>query len=829
MKKLILSLLTLLCCSSLTFVHAADYYVAHNAVMNSNNWNASGDKMSKVGSTDIYQITFANVSTSKVEFKVTDGSWSNSWGYADANNAISEFSLSNSGGNASFTLGSTSNVTIYFNSTNKKIFVYKDGSSISYTVAGASDLLGSSWNTSADAGNDMTRESDGITYTLTRSNVHLTSNQDYKVVKNHAWGTGEFPSSGNQTLSISSDGIYNVTFTYVPGLASLTAVATPVAVPIVSLVSLGSNIAINEDLKFSASSNNINGEGVPATSYKFYVKKGSGSYSSAVTHYQFTSTGSYTVKVEAYDSSDEKQAETEQTITVIEDCNILYYVKTNDWGQVNAYMWDGSGNNVWPGSVMSLTTTTTTRSGYPVYSVAYTTDYDKLIFSNNGNDESANLDIDTDKPYYYDGEWYATLAECDAPVLTTNFYLAGSFNSWSTTANRFMKENEDDTEASVTITINEYSNISFKVIDNGNWRGVATATTITKDATSVTIANEEGANIGLTPYAAGDYVFTLNLSTRELTVSYPDGDPMPIPTNIYLSCDELNDWAAADANYKFDVDEENDLATLEVDLDEETQYAFKLVYNDAWMGANYDFKYYWCTDVPMIVDATQANLYSFKAGTYTFRYKLSTSELSIVYPATDATTVHVSQYEYATLYSSTAFDVPDNVDAFVVTGTEGIRLTLERIYRIPAETGVLLHAAEGDYDFYEGDGRYMDAVTTNYFKGSLTNEAVDNSLVHYVLSYSTEGEVGFFWPYGTGANAGVGSFTNNAGKAYLEMPTQSAGVMARRGYLLTDQEEVYTLLDATVQTLEQGKFIENGQLLIIHDGQLFNAQGVRVK
>ena len=413
--------------------------------------------------------------------------------------------------------------------------------------------------------------------------------------------------------------------------------------------------------------------------------------------------------------------------------------------------------------------------------------------------------------------------------LNTDFYLAGSLNSWSTTANRFMKENEDDTEASVTITINEYSNISFKVIDNGNWRGVATATTITKDATSVTIANVEGANIGLTPYAAGDYVFTLNLSTRELTVSYPDGDPMPIPTNIYLSCDVLNDWAEADANYMFDVDEENDMATLEVDLDEKTQYAFKLVYNDAWMGANYDFKYYWCTDVAMVVDETQANLYTFKAGTYTFRYKLSTSELSIVYPATDATTVHVSQYEYATLYSATAFDVPDNVDAFVVTGTEGIRLTLERIYHIPAETGVLLHAAEGDYDFYEGDGRYMDAVTTNYFKGSLTNETVDNSLVHYVLSYSTEGEVGFFWPYGTGANAGVGSFTNNAGKAYLEMPTQSAGVMARRGYLLTDQEEVYTLLDAAVQTLEQGKFIENGQLLIIHHGQLFNAQGVRVK
>lgn len=560
--------------------------------------------------------------------------------------------------------------------------------------------------------------------------------------------------------------------------------------------------------------------------YTYQVKIGDGAYQSLASNpYTFAAAGTYTFKVSV--TGDEGNAEATKVVTVADPLT-LYFINKDGWSAVKAYFFTPQ-KTTWPGDAMTKTALTTDRNNYEVYSFTVAEGaHANVIFNNDSGSQTANLTINATKPYFYNGEWYATLAECDQPDLTTNFYLAGSFNGWNTTADRFMKASEDATEASVTITVNEYSNITFKVMEGSGYCG--SSDEITKDDNTATIAAAgSGDDIAMTPYAAGDYVFTLNLSTRVLTVTYPDGEAMPIPKNIFLA-GGINSWEPADADYKFSVDEANDIATLELDLEEETDFEFKLVYNSTWMGANYEFKYYWCTDIVFSgVENSNAKLYTFKAGTYTFRYKLSTSELSIVYPATDATTVHVSQYEYATLYSATAFDVPDNVDAFVVTGTEGIRLTLERIYHIPAETGVLLHAAEGDYNFYEGDGRYMDAVTTNYFKGSLTNETVDNSLVHYVLSYSTEGEVGFFWPYGTGANAGVGSFTNNAGKAYLEMPTQSAGVMARRGYLLTDQEEVYTLLDAAAQTLEQGKFIENGQLLIIHHGQLFNAQGVRVK
>lgn len=222
MKKVLTLFTALIWLGSMSFAQA-DYYVAHNAVMNEKSWNAAGDKMSQIGSTGIYSITFNNVGTSQVQFKVTNGTWSNSWGTFD--NALSEITLSTVGGNAAFTLGSSSDVTIYFIDSSKKIYVYTAGA-ISYTIAGEEELMGSGWNTGAGAGNDMTRQSDGITYTLRRENVELTAgDKSYKVVKNHNWGTGEYPTSGNNTLHIASAGDYDVTFTYIPAKASLTAVA----------------------------------------------------------------------------------------------------------------------------------------------------------------------------------------------------------------------------------------------------------------------------------------------------------------------------------------------------------------------------------------------------------------------------------------------------------------------------------------------------------------------------------------------------------------------------------------------------------------------------
>lgn len=599
--------------------------------------------------------------------------------------------------------------------------------------------------------------------------------------------------------------------------------------PAVNITNLNDAYIVGQQVSITATTNLTN------PSYSYQLKIDEGEFATLEDNpYTFAATGEYTFKVTV--TGDEGEMAATKTVNVYNPLT-LYFVNKEDWENVNLYLFDPSAKSAWPGDPMTLVPATTTeRHHYTVYSMVVPNGaYAQAIF-NNGTAQTGDMTIDPDKPYYYDGEWYATLEECDQPV--TKIFLVGSIMGWDApNAYRFMKENEDSKEASVTVNITEYSDISFKLVDNGNWRGCNPQKTITKDDNTVTIlADASGENVLMTPYAAGDYIFTIDLDPesdtyRQITVTYPDGEAMPIPQNIYLACDVLNEWAPADPDYKFTVDE--GLATLEVTLAENTDYAFKLVHNGSWYGANYNFNYYWNTDVQMVYEATQANLNAFKAGTYTFEYTISTNTLTIHFKETDATEVAISQYEYATLYSAKGFDVPNEVEAYIITGLDGIHLTTERIYRIPANTGVLLHAPQGNYDFYEGDSRYMGVdVSANMMKGTVADQEINNELVHYILSLNSENVVGLYWPYGTGANYGVGSFENKAGKAYLEIPaaSQPQSVVARRGFPLSPGAGMPTGIEMTNDQLQiTNKRIVNGQLYIILDGATYNAQGTRVQ
>ncbi len=119
MKKLLLSLLTLLFCSSLTLVHATDYYVAGS--MNGWNTTSNDNKMSLV-SGNIYSKTFAAMGAASYEFKISTYNWGSSWGSGNIDNSQSNVTLGGSG-NITFTLSTTSDVTFYFNAGTSIIYV----------------------------------------------------------------------------------------------------------------------------------------------------------------------------------------------------------------------------------------------------------------------------------------------------------------------------------------------------------------------------------------------------------------------------------------------------------------------------------------------------------------------------------------------------------------------------------------------------------------------------------------------------------------------------------------------------------------------------------
>ena len=98
-----------------------------------------------------------------------------------------------------------------------------------YTIVGEVALVGADWNPEATA-NDMVKQGDG-SYKLVKENVVLEAKgYEYKVVADHSWEGWQIPAlgQGNQTLTISAAGTYNVTFTLSADLTTLSATATSV-------------------------------------------------------------------------------------------------------------------------------------------------------------------------------------------------------------------------------------------------------------------------------------------------------------------------------------------------------------------------------------------------------------------------------------------------------------------------------------------------------------------------------------------------------------------------------------------------------------------------
>jgi len=194
--------------------------------------------------------------------------------------------------------------------------------------------------------------------------------------------------------------------------------------------------------------------------------------------------------------------------------------------------------------------------------------------------------------------------------------------------------------------------------------------------------------------------------------------------------------------------------------------------------------------------------------------------------------ITMNKYGYATLYHKENLQIPDGVTAKYVTGTEGVLLTYQEVEGdvIPKETGVMLFAPANMEMEFEGVNEAKEVAPENIMGGTLTSETIDNNNIHYVLSTTAKGQVGMLWPKGT--NEGKGAFTNAANKAYVELPSeteQSAPVRARGGYLLSNDVNTPTeLVDVNENVNANGKVLRNGQLIIIRDGQLYNAQGIRL-
>ena len=117
----------------------------------------------------------------------------------------------------------TYSVTIQFDANNCTINTTytKTGGAVigekTWTVAGSPEILGKDWDETATE-NDMIKQEDNVTYILTKTDLTLAlGTYKYKICANHGWaenyGDDNDP-EGNASISITKDGIYDLTFTF---------------------------------------------------------------------------------------------------------------------------------------------------------------------------------------------------------------------------------------------------------------------------------------------------------------------------------------------------------------------------------------------------------------------------------------------------------------------------------------------------------------------------------------------------------------------------------------------------------------------------------------
>ncbi len=152
-------------------------------------------------------------------------------------------------------------------------------------------------------------------------------------------------------------------------------------------------------------------------------------------------------------------------------------------------------------------------------------------------------------------------------------------------------------------------------------------------------------------------------------------------------------------------------------------------------------------------------------------------------------TLTVTDAGWATLYLDFNAAIPENVDAYIVTGLKKDNwLDLAEVEgTIPANTGVLVNASEGSYIFNYSTTAATTDCSDNKLEGSVTATTVEKEA--YVLGYA-KGTTDVVFGKAELTN---GSFLNNANKAYL--PATSVAGASLSANLRFDFDGITTAIE----------------------------------
>lgn len=179
--------------------------------------------------------------------------------------------------------------------------------------------------------------------------------------------------------------------------------------------------------------------------------------------------------------------------------------------------------------------------------------------------------------------------------------------------------------------------------------------------------------------------------------------------------------------------------------------------------------------------------------------------------------VSVSAAGYATLYAPVALTIPQNVQAYTASFADS-KVTLTPIEgTIPANTGVVIEAAEGSYDFVITT---TEATATSDLRGDVATANVDAASAAYILGKTDAQGVGFFKLNSTdraikGGRAYYVAPNGGAAAAYL-FNGNVTGLEAIKTALNDANAPIYDLSGRKVaKAVKGGLYIKNGQKFIV--------------
>ncbi len=184
--------------------------------------------------------------------------------------------------------------------------------------------------------------------------------------------------------------------------------------------------------------------------------------------------------------------------------------------------------------------------------------------------------------------------------------------------------------------------------------------------------------------------------------------------------------------------------------------------------------------------------------------------------------VTVSSASYATFVSDLPLDFNDaSINAYIAkaNGTTGVTFT--RIYKVPANTGVLLYKDKGATEYVPVLDGAADDVDGNVFKAGTgaAVASVSGSNHNYILN-NVGGVVGFYRANGqtVAANRAYIQITEAAAKGFIELPAfdDATAIESVQGSEFRVQDSaIYNLAGQRMSRLQKGVNIVNGKKVLV--------------